>query len=458
MNETLAPEIQPRSLPGQDPQLELQLLTDALPVLVSYLELDGAELRYRFANKIYESWFAFAREQIIGRRLRDVIGEDAYRVVEPYVTRALAGERLTFEQFMPYENAQARHIRVEYVPRVSDGRVTGIYALIEDVTQAKAAEAALRESEEDFRFAAELNPQVAWTAQPDGQLDRVAARWREWTGTSGLGSSYADGLHPDDVQRTLEVWGRSVATGEPYDIVHRVRRLSGEYRWIRSRAYPRRDGQGRIIRWYGTTEDIDEQKTAEDHLRLMVLELNHRVKNNLATVQAIALQTLRGSDDTETARGAFLQRISALAWAHDILTRKHGEGADIAELAHGVLDPLTGGSRSVVIAGPPLKLPSQTALSLSMAFHELGTNALKYGALQSPAGRVELAWSMSADGQFTLTWTERDGPPVTAPTRRGFGTRLLERGIARELKGRVELSYPPEGFVCLIQARLTQVD
>ena len=147
----------------------------------------------------------------------------------------------------------------------------------------------VRESEDHYRHAVELNPQVTWTALPDGQLNRVSQRWMDWTGTSGLGSTYGDGLHPDDVQRTFDVWGRSVATGEPYDIVHRVRRTSGEYRWIRSRAFPRRDEHGCIVRWYGTTEDIHEQKTAEDHLKLMVLELNHRVKNNLATVQAIAV-------------------------------------------------------------------------------------------------------------------------------------------------------------------------
>lgn len=454
LTEASVPPPEPAPALSFDSERELQGLFDALPVLVSYLARDGADLRYRFVNRIYESWFPLKCEEIIGRRVRDVVGEAAYAAVEPYLNRALAGERLSFEQFMPYATTSSRHIRVEYVPRLVQGQVTGVYTLVEDVSQTRRAEAALRESEEDFRYAAELNPQVAWTALPDGQLDRVAPRWKDWTGTSGLGSTYAEGLHPDDVARTFEVWGRSVATGEPYDIVHRVRRLNGDHRWIRSRAFPRRDEAGRIVRWYGTTEDIHEQKTAEDHLKLMVLELNHRVKNNLATVQALAVQTLRGSEETVAARETFLQRISALATAHDILTREQWTGAGMIEVAHGVLDALAGASGRIDIRGPTLRLDSRTALSLSMAFHELGTNALKYGALSNDTGRVDLSWSLGPDGELDITWTERGGPPVEAPTRRGFGSRLLERGVASELNGTVALRYERDGLVCAISARL----
>lgn len=556
-------------------QDELQQFTDALPVLVAYVD---RELRYQFVNRVYEEWFPLRREDIQGRNIRDVIGDAAFAGIEPHIARALSGERVSFEQFMPYREG-ARHIRVEYVPRVlPDGQVDGFYGLVQDITEAKRAEAALkesearfrqmadatpqivwitdadgrteffnrqwseytgapkdpataaetasdyvhpddaeltmqrfeaarragqtfsvehrirsrsgeyrwflvrgepyrdeggrivrwfgasvdihdrklveaalRESEEDYRFAAELNPQVAWTARPDGELDRVAQRWMDWTGTSGLGSTYGDGLHPDDVQRTFDVWGRSVATGEPYDIVHRVRRTYGEYRRIRSRAFPRRDEHGCIVRWYGTTEDIHEQKTAEDHLKLMVLELNHRVKNNLATVQAIAVQTLRGTESPDQAREAFLRRISALAAAHDILTREQWEGVGVSDVAHGVLDALTGPRDGIDMAGPDVRLSPRMALSLSMAFHELGTNALKYGALSRPEGRVSIVWT-AVGGDLAVRWAEVGGPPVAPPQRRGFGSRLLERGLAAELNGRVHLDFVPSGLICTIEA------
>jgi len=125
---------------------------------------------------------------------------------------------------------------------------------------------ALRESEDHYRHAVELAPQVAWTARPDGQLDHVARRWFDWTGATGLGDSWAAALHPDDRARTYEVWGRSVETGEPYEIEHRIRMRDGAYRWARSQAYPRRGPQGAIVKWYGSTQDVDERKQAETRL------------------------------------------------------------------------------------------------------------------------------------------------------------------------------------------------
>ncbi|HEY8572703.1 sensor histidine kinase [Phenylobacterium sp.] len=194
-------------------------------------------------------------------------------------------------------------------------------------------------------------------------------------------------------------------------------------------------------------------REAEEHLRLMVLELNHRVKNNLATVQAIAVQTLRGAESPAEAREAFLRRITALAAAHDILTREQWEGVGVAEIAEGVLHALDGAGQRVKLDGPVLRLSPRAALSLSMAFHELGTNALKYGALSRPGGAVRLAWRCAGDpGMLEVDWEERGGPPVTPPASRGFGSRLLERGLAAELRGEVRMSFEPEGLRCAIRA------
>jgi PAS domain S-box-containing protein len=126
---------------------------------------------------------------------------------------------------------------------------------------------ALRESEDHHRHAVELNPQVVWTSRPDGQLDHVAHRWMEWTGTTGLGSSWADATHPEDQERSFAVWGQAISSGEPYDIEHRIRLINGDHHWMHSRAYPRRNASGAIVKWYGTTEDIHERKRAEEELR-----------------------------------------------------------------------------------------------------------------------------------------------------------------------------------------------
>jgi PAS domain S-box-containing protein len=150
----------------------------------------------------------------------------------------------------------------------------------------RRAEQELRESEEHYRHAAELNPQVPWTATPDGQLDRVAARWLDWTGTSGLGESWGEGLHPDDLGYTTEAWVRSVTTGVPYDVEHRVKMLTGEYRWARSRAFPRRDAEGRIVKWYGATEDIHERKCAEHDLHQFNATLEQQVADRTFALRA----------------------------------------------------------------------------------------------------------------------------------------------------------------------------
>jgi PAS domain S-box-containing protein len=314
------------------------------------------------------------------------------------------------------------------------------------------AEQSLRESEDHYRHTVELNPQVTWTALPDGQLNRVSRRWREWTGTAGLGQSWAEGLHPDDRPPTFDAWARSVETGEPYDIEHRVKRIDGSYRWARSRAFPRRDEEGRIILWYGSTEDIHERKVAEEHQSLLINELNHRVKNTLASVQGIAFQTLKGDVPLADARARFEARLVALSRAHNLLTEQNWGGASLDRVVGDATEHL-GGARRFDIAGEPLRLAPRAALAIAMALHELGTNAAKYGALSSESGRVAIGWE-TADGLLRLIWRETGGPGVGAPERRGFGSRLIEKGLAADLGGRAELRFEPEGVICRIEAPL----
>lgn len=315
------------------------------------------------------------------------------------------------------------------------------------------AEQSLRESEDHYRHAVELNPQVAWTSLPDGRLNRVAQRWHEWTGTSGLAGSWKDGMHPDDHEVTLAEWARCLATGETYDVEHRVKRRDGSYRWARSRAFPRRDAAGNIMLWYGSTEDVHERKVAEEHQRLLINELNHRVKNTLASVQAIAFQTLKGDVPLVEARARFEARLIALANAHDLLTEENWGGASLERVVQDATDHLAGDADRFDIAGEPVHLVPRAALALAMALHELGTNAGKYGALSVEGGRVSIAWRIEGD-LLRLEWRERGGPPVAPPSRRGFGSRLIERGLEADLGGRVALLFEPDGVRCEIEATL----
>jgi PAS domain S-box-containing protein len=311
------------------------------------------------------------------------------------------------------------------------------------------AEQSLRDSEDHYRHTVELNPQVTWTALADGHLDRLSSRWQEWTGTSGLGDGWAEALHPDDREPTLEAWRRSVATGEPYDFEHRVRRVDGSYRWARSRAFPRHDSQGHVCLWYGSTEDIDKRRQAEERQRLLLHELNHRVKNTLATVQAIAFQTLKGEVSLGEARGRFEARLLALSRAHNLLTGQNWAGASLEQVVRDATDYLS--RDRFEIEGETVWLAPRAAVAMALALHELGTNAVKYGALSGEHGTVSIRWSVEAR-TLRMTWKERGGPEVVQPERRGFGSRLIEKGLATDLDGSAELRFEPDGLRCVIGA------
>ncbi len=199
--------------------------------------------------------------------------------------------------------------------------------------------------------------------------------------------------------------------------------------------------------------DLIERTQAEERRKLLVSELNHRVKNTLAIVQAIAQQTFRGSDVPEAIRDSFEGRLGALASTHDLLTRAHWESADLKDIVHQALVACGVTSRASA-EGPRLPLGSSTAVTFAMVLHELCTNAIKYGALSVDGGRVHIAWTIVADGErrFNFTWRESGGPPVRVPERRGFGSRLIERALAGDLKGEAELDFCPDGVQFRIDA------
>ncbi|HYG26147.1 MAG TPA: HWE histidine kinase domain-containing protein, partial [Caulobacteraceae bacterium] len=206
--------------------------------------------------------------------------------------------------------------------------------------------------------------------------------------------------------------------------------------------------------------EIAERKRAEEHQHLLINELNHRVKNTLASVQSIAAQTLRAFGSVDEAREAFTARLMALSTAHNVLTQQSWERADLREIVAGAIQPfdVPQGARFVV-GGPQVWMEPKAALSLAMALHELGTNAAKYGALSIPAGKVHIGWTVAkGDGarRLSLAWREEGGPRVVAPQRTGFGARLIEKGLAADLKGRAEIRYEPAGVECLIEATLDE--
>jgi PAS domain S-box-containing protein len=201
--------------------------------------------------------------EILGRTHWEVWPNTETSPLGEFYRRAMA-ERVpaTFENSYTWPDGRVAWTEIRAYPAPD-----GLAVFYRDITERKRAEAQLREAEEHYRHTVELNPQVSWTARPDGQLDRVAQRWQDWTGTSGLGGTWAEAIHPDDLGPSLEAWNRAFTTGEPYDIEHRARMRDGTYRWMHSRAFPRHGPDGQIIEWYGSTEDISEQRSSQDALR-----------------------------------------------------------------------------------------------------------------------------------------------------------------------------------------------
>ena len=254
-------------------------------------------------------------------------------------------------------------------------------------------------------------------------------------------------------QGFFELLDTVYATGEPFEgrssriELHRSPSGPPEVAYLDFLYQPVRDNEGKVVGIFVQGHEVTENVRAAQRQRLMIDELNHRVKNTLATIQSIAIQTARSHEDPKTFAESFQARLMSLSHTHDLLTRSHWEGAELrAVLEH---ETAAHGPARIVLNGPPLALGPAAALSLGMIFHELATNAAKYGALSSPDGRVFVDWTVANQANRTLgiVWREVGGPPVAAPTRRGFGSRLIERNVRHDLAGDAKLSYANAGFI-----------
>lgn len=333
-----------------------------------------------------------------------------------------------------------------------------------DLIERARAEEMLRDSEQRLRLAVEVADVGLWDVDLVNDTLFWPARVKAMFGISAdvpvsLADFYA-GLHPDDRERTSAAFAAATDPEKRalYDVEYRtVGKEDGIIRWVAAKGRGVFDKQNVCIRVIGTAIDITARKQMEEHRTLLINELNHRVKNTLATVQSFASQTLRNAKSMADARAIFDSRLVALGKAHDVLTRQNWEGADLREVVDQALHPYRTAQDRVTIRGPDVRLSARQALALSMALHELATNAAKYGALSNDAGRIEVKWQLApsnGSGELDLTWTEEGGPPVAPPKRKGFGSRLIERNLASELSGEARLEYRPAGVVANVRTPL----
>jgi PAS domain S-box-containing protein len=258
-------------------------------------------------------------------------------------------------------------------------------------------------------------------------------------------------IHPDDIDQVRQTIAETLLSKARFDVTYRmIRPDDGRVLWMQSSAVILRGPGGPTQKLIGVVRDISARKAEESEHAAFVAELDHRVKNVLASVQSLAAQSARKTASLDTFLKTFFGRLEAMADAHTLLTQTRWRGAEIGDIAAAELAGLAMGRARW--AGPDLLLNPRATNALTLALHELATNAVKFGALSVDTGRVDVTWAKRAEGGFELLWAERRGPPVGPPTRQGFGAMLLERVTGRELGGSVVVQYRPDGLRATIYA------
>lgn len=443
---------------GSEPADEdYRLLADGLPILCWIARADGFIIWY---NRRWHDYCGTTPDAMRGWGWQDVHDPELLpEVMERWTDCIAKGE--AFEMLFPLRGADG-HYR-PFLTRAApvldrEGKVARWFGVNTEIGAQVRAEAALSDSEAKYTVLTEAMPQMVWSTLPDGHHDYFNAQWYEFTGTSeGAtdGAGWASAFHPDDQPRAWEQWQHSLATGDPYEIEYRLRHHSGEWRWTLGRALPVRDASGRIIRWIGTCTDIHDAKQAADKTEVLSRELSHRIKNIFAVIAGLVGLSARQEPAARGFADRLSERIIALGRAHEF-ARPHSDESrpqfDDEATLNGMLAELMApyqieGQKRISISGDDIAIDDQAATPVALVFHELATNAAKYGALSADAGLVTIVTSRQGPSVL-IYWTETGGPPVVGvPDRRGFGTQLAEMSIERQLGGQIDRNWRPEGLL-----------
>ena len=445
--------------------------TDALPTsLTPVLQtaLDAVVVMHQDGtigawNDVAEKVFGWSRAEAVGRQLSELIiplryREAHHRGLTAYLTTGhgpllrrrveITGLRASGDEFP---------IELSITPTMESGEQVFL-GFLRDISERKAAEAALRESE--ARLSATYNHALVGIAEVDGNGRFVRAN-DEFSVMTGYSleelrrKTFLDITHPADLASERQVFAEQWSgSRSAYTVEKRYIRKDGGVIWVELAASIVRSDDSTPAYGVRIVRDITDRKRAEEQQRLLLHELNHRVKNTLTVVQGLAHQTFKSGMVPPELLRSFEGRLGALAAAHNLLMKQTWEATPIAEAAEAALRPFQTASRRISLEGPNLLLAPSATITLTLALHELATNAAKYGALSKDGGTVDLRWTTDAD-TLTLTWREVGGPRVVQPVKSGFGTRLLKRAIASDLRGTVDIDFAPAGLVCVIMAPLS---
>jgi PAS domain S-box-containing protein len=383
--------------------------------------------------------------------------DDAQPTIDAWLVAVAERRPFLFEHRVRRHDGVWRTFQIRAIPALeADDTIREWVGVHTDITEQKVADERLRESEARFRVMADAAPSPVWMTTAEGGIEFVNEAFADFAGLDReglLGNVWINLIHPDDIAEVLTRRLEARSTLASYSFEARFRSSQGAYKWMLANARPRFDEAGRFIGYLGMAMDLTEIKQAQIHQRLLINELNHRVKNTLAAIQSIVRQTLKPGETPPQVREHLFERLMAMSAAHDVLTRENWSSAGVEEIVRQAVRPFIDNADAarITLSGPSMRVDPSAALALALALHELGTNAVKYGALSATAGLVRIDWSRTASGQGQLTWRETGGPAVNPPAHKGFGARLLSGGLASDLGGRPELIFAPEG----VEARLT---
>ncbi|NVD41766.1 PAS domain S-box protein [Ensifer sp. HO-A22] len=414
--------------------------------------------RLVLVNQRFCEMLGYRRDDLVGVRFQDITYPDDLAEAERRFERLVnIGESFDMEKRCVRKDGSLVWTAISVSAlRGDDGRIRQVGFIAIDISASKDAQeaerhlAAIIESSNDAILGIDLGMTITnWNA--------AAEKLYGYSRDEAVGKSVLmlvpEERHDEEPKILRQVSAGSVV--EPYETQRR--RKDGRLVDVQLSVSPIYDSSGKTIGASKISQDITARKEAERLQTVLIGELNHRVKNVFATVLAIANQTLGRSGTVQDEVGAFQERLTSMAKAHDLLTHRDWQRADLLALVRQVLEPYP--PERFKIEGPPVLLPQKAVVSFSLAIHELATNAAKYGALSAAQGKVRISWRLGeghegANARLHFRWAEQGGPTVKPPTKKGFGSRLVERFLAAELNGRSTISYDPAGVVCEIDAVL----
>lgn len=409
-------------------------------------DTDGVVLSW---NPAAERIFGYSGEEMVGRSIRVLLPPDRHEEEDLILQRIRSGEHVG--QFITkrlHKSGRLLDIAVTVSPVFDkSGGIVGASKIARDVGPYLEDQRRIRESERRFQLLANSISQFVWMADPQANNFWYNQRWYDYTGTTleqMRGWGWLKVHHPDHVDRVRKGMQHSWATGEEWEDTFPLRGKDGRYRWFLSRAMPVRDEDGNVVLWFGTNTDITEQREQAEQIRLLLLEVNHRSKNMLSNIQALARRSI-GADSPVLER--FQERVRSLAVNQDILVRREWREVPLEELVRLQLDFVDKAPGAIVAHGPPLLLNPRAAEVIGMALHEMASNSLRNGALSAHRGKVSIGWTRDEKRDlFTMEWCESGGPKVAQPKRSGFGSTLIRDVPQRYFGGEIELKYPETGM------------